>query len=696
MGSVIADTVSGQNAVMVGTGATFASGSLTLPGTTTGNQTPTAISAYVDLPNGLISSKTNFTLEIWATPVAARNWQRLFDFGRMDLSGNPAAQGTGAAPGKILPTATAAPGSSIASSDDVMLAINRGASPDTQRLVGRLDGATPFEGDTGLALPVGVQYHFVIKFTDTPTGGQIAWYLNGALATTTNVSFHLSSIEDVNNWLGRSQFSAPDSLANIIYNEVRLYNHAMSAAEITASRDAGPNPAYPLPVPANDAITMHRGQKARIDVLANDTGGIINPTSVTILQLPQFGTAVPDNMGKILYTQTGGSPASDSFTYQVSGPGGNSSPATVAITFSNVLRVTNGSFNVPSTPPPVSIQSIDAFPGLTFIAPTSLVTPPGDAQRLFVCTKGGTLVVIPNVTSATPTSSNSLTLSAAVGGLFNGRSPSEALSTSSEQGFLGLAFHPNFASNGYCYIFYSVTVSGATYERVSRLTLNNPTSATPTVNLGSEVILLQQLDDYINHNGGDLHFGPDGYLYISLGDEGSQRDNGFNSQRIDKDYFSGILRIDVNLEGDEITGGNPADPDDANLPPNTHAAVPLYGGKPAYEVPADNPFVGATTFNGLAVSPSSVRSEFWAVGLRNPWRFSFDTNGELWCGDVGGDLREEVNIITRGGNYGWVYREGKVTGPYATSSPQHAAPPAGFTSLDPLHEYNHGYSVTQG
>ncbi len=697
-GSVIADSVSGQNAVIVGNGASFNSGSLTLPGTTTGNQTPATISAYIDLPNGLLSSKTNFTLEIWATPVADKYWQRLADFGRMDLTGNPAVQGTGAAPGEILSTATVAPGTGTAASDNLMLAINRGGLANNQQLQGQLDGGTQSSNITALPLPLGVgvpYHHFVIKFTDSPTGGQIAWYFNGTLATTVGVNFHLSSIEDVNNWLGRSQYSG-DSQSNVIYNEVRLYNHAMSQAEITASLAAGPNPAYPLPVTANDAVTMHRGQKARIAVLANDTGGLINPTSVTILQAPQFGTAVPDSTGKILYTQTGGIPASDSFTYQVSGPGGTSSPATVAITFANTLRVANGSLNVPSTPPPVSIQAIDAFPGLAFTTPTCLATPPGDTQRLFVCTKGGTLSVIPNVTAATPASSSLLSLSAAAGGLFNGRLPAESLATASEQGFLGLAFHPNFASNGYCYIFYSVTVSGPTYERVSRLTLSNPTAAVPTVNLSSELILIQQLDDFTNHNGGDLHFGPDGYLYISLGDEGDQKDNGFNSQRIDKDYFSGLLRIDVNLEGDEIAGGNPAAPDDANLPPNTHASIPLYGGKPAYEVPVDNPFVGATSFNGLAVTPSAVRSEFWAVGLHNPWRFSFDTNGELWCGDVGGELREEVNVITRGGNYGWVYREGTTTGPYLTSNPPHAAPPIGFTPLDPLFDYTHGTGPAQG
>src|SRR3954462_10214922 len=95
------------------------------------------------------------------------------------------------------------------------------------------------------------------------------------------------------------------------------------------------------------------------------------------------------------------------------------------------------------------------------------------------------------------------------------------------------------------------------------------------------------------------------------------------------------------------------------MPPNAHASV--HAG--TYTIPADNPFVGATTFNGAAIAPSAVRTEWWAVGLRNPWRMSFDTDGRLWCADVGLSTREELNLITRGANYGWQYREGLTAGP---------------------------------
>ncbi len=110
-----------------------------------------------------------------------------------------------------------------------------------------------------------------------------------------------------------------------------------------------------------------------------------------------------------------------------------------------------------------------------------------------------------------------------------------------------------------------------------------------------------------------MHFGPDGYLYVSLGDEGRQNDQFNNSQKIASDFFSGLLRIDV-------------DKKEGSLEPNPHASVPTDNGIARYSVPADNPYVGITTFNGSAVTPSAVRTEFWAVGMRNPWRFSFHGN----------------------------------------------------------------------
>lgn len=666
-GTTIPDPISNSPAtVWSGTAAanlgTFNGASLLLPGATTGNQAPANLSAYIDLPNGIVSSKTNFSLEIWATPVSIKNWQRLFDFGRTDLSGNAAAQGAGAAAGEILPTATTAPGAT-ASSDDLMLAINRGTAGNTQRFAARLNGAAELQSDTAAALGTGSESHFVVTFTDGvgsygSSGGRMAWYRNGALVTTLDVNFHLNSIEDVNNWLGRSQY-AGDSNANIRYNEVRVYDHAMSATEVSASFAAGSDPAAPVAVA--DAVTMHRNQKARIAVLANDSniGGV---PKVVIEQAPQYGTAVVDSLGKVLYTHTTGSPSSDTFTYRVTSAGGVSSTATVTITFSNSLRLANSTLNVPSSPPPTNYQLNNAFGSLSFTQPTCLASPPASTTQLFVCEKTGALKLVPDVTATTPSSTTIMTL---------------GVSSSGEQGLLGLAFHPSYATNGYFFVFYSITVSGTTYERVSRFTMANPTSASPSLVGGSERILIQQADQADNHNGGDLHFGPDGYLYVSLGDEGGQNDQFNNSQRIDLDFFSGLLRIDV-------------DKKQGSLEPNAHAAVPTDNGIARYSVPPDNPYVGITTFNGSAVTPSAVRTEFWAVGLRNPWRFSFDTTGELWLADVGQNVYEEVDLITRGGNYGWAWREGLHAGPKSAQTV------AGVTLQDPLYEYVHGSSTFQG
>jgi uncharacterized repeat protein (TIGR03806 family) len=345
------------------------------------------------------------------------------------------------------------------------------------------------------------------------------------------------------------------------------------------------------------------------------------------------------------------------------------------------LRQPNPALNVPASPPATTLQLVDAFPGLSFTEPVCLASPPGDKQRLFVCERVGRIWVIPDVTAASPSKVLFLDLAT----LLDVR-PNEALRTNdAELGLLGLAFHPQYATNRHFYVAYSVNIgaSGNLYDRLSRFSTQagNPAAADTT----SELVYLDQRDNAGNHNGGDLHFGPDGYLYYSMGDEGGQADVQLNAQRIDKDFFSAIMRLDV-------------DKREGNLEPNAHpnpnasvpqlAAIKLDGGLARYSVPADNPFVGASSFNGQAVDALYVRSEFWAVGLRNPWRFSFDPlTGDLWCGDVGGFAREEINRIDKGGNYGWVYREGSFEGPW--DEVPHPPPPAGFTPLDPVYHYPH-------
>ncbi|MFN5842117.1 MAG: PQQ-dependent sugar dehydrogenase, partial [Bacteroidota bacterium] len=174
-----------------------------------------------------------------------------------------------------------------------------------------------------------------------------------------------------------------------------------------------------------------------------------------------------------------------------------------------------------------------------------------------------------------------------------------------ERGLLGLAFHPNYAQNGYLYINYTRTVNGQLKSFISRYSVfaNNPNKADSLSAL--EILSFNQ--PYSNHNGGCLAFGPDGYLYIGTGDGGSGNDPQGNGQKLNT-YLAKMLRIDVD-------NGSP------------------------YVVPSDNPFVGT----------ANVNPEIWAYGLRNPWRFSFDRiNGNLWIADVGQNNYEEVNVHYNG------------------------------------------------
>lgn len=322
-----------------------------------------------------------------------------------------------------------------------------------------------------------------------------------------------------------------------------------------------------------------------------------------------------------------------------------------------LTREANNSLNLPINPPSYSYQMVPAFTGLRFIDPVAMATPPGETNRLFIVEKSGLIQLIADLSQPTKTVFLDI---------------SDNTRNEGESGALGLAFHPNYAENGYFFVFYSA-IEGRSqlHNRLSRFKVDptNPNRALSE----SETILFSQEDQASNHNGGDIHFGPDGYLYVSLGDEGGGNDNYNNSQLINKDFFAGILRIDVDERPE-------------NLLPNTHPAV-----RGSYRVPADNPFVGVTRFNNLPVNAESVRTEFWAVGLRNPWRMTFDpATGRLVTGDVGQSAREEINLIEKGGNYGWAFREGTIAGP--------KAPTRGFSSINPIFEYGRsdGVSVTGG
>jgi len=233
-----------------------------------------------------------------------------------------------------------------------------------------------------------------------------------------------------------------------------------------------------------------------------------------------------------------------------------------------------------------------------------------------------------------------------------------------ERGLLGLAFHPDYATNGRLFVFYTAPkgpdtpteFDSQTHVSEFRVSADDPDRA----DAANERVLLTIDKPQFNHNGGQLAFGPDGYLYIAVGDGGGANDVGIghtadlgNGQ--DKTTLRGkLLRIDVDQ-------GDP------------------------YGIPADNPFVDDAT----------ARPEIWALGLRNPWRFSFDSGGarRLFVGDAGQDLFEEVDIIERGGNYGWNVKEGThCFAPVEPGSPPATCPSVdadGDPLVDPIIEYPH-------
>ena len=221
-----------------------------------------------------------------------------------------------------------------------------------------------------------------------------------------------------------------------------------------------------------------------------------------------------------------------------------------------------------------------------------------------------------------------------------------------EEGFLGLAFHPKYKENGEFFVYY--TNKAKKHQNVVsrfRVSADDPNKADPA----SEEQLLVFDKPFWNHDGGTICFGPDGYLYIAHGDGGLGNDPFGNGQNLNT-LLGKVLRIDVDHKDE---GKN-------------------------YAIPKDNPFV----------KEKGARGEIWAYGLRNIWRMAFDREtGLLWAADVGQDIWEEIDIIVKGGNYGWNSREGKHS--FAKSKvPSEARPDL----IDPIWEYNHdiGKSITGG
>jgi glucose/arabinose dehydrogenase len=263
--------------------------------------------------------------------------------------------------------------------------------------------------------------------------------------------------------------------------------------------------------------------------------------------------------------------------------------------------------------------------------PLAIVTPPDGSGRLFVATQDGRIWVVSNGAVAAKPMLD-------IGG---------RITSGGERGLLGIAVHPRFPSDPRVFVDYT-DLNGNTVVASFRL---DPADAA-RLDPGSERIIFTTAQPFPNHNGGALLFGPDGDLYISLGDGGSGGDPLGNGQRLDT-TLGKILRIDVD---------HPSD------------------GR-AYGIPAGNPFVG----------DSSARPEIWLYGLRNPWRISFDrANGDLWIGDVGQDKWEEVDVARAGAgglNFGWNRMEG-----LHCFAPANGCEITGLTL--PVAEYGHGPECT--
>jgi len=296
-----------------------------------------------------------------------------------------------------------------------------------------------------------------------------------------------------------------------------------------------------------------------------------------------------------------------------------------------------------------------------FTSPVALVPAPDDSGRLFVVDRPGQIIII--------TADGQIMEEP----FLNIQDSLVALEGDyDERGLLGMAFHPDYANNGRFYVYYSAPLRAdapADWDHTSHLSeftvsADNADAADPA----SERLLMQVDQPQSNHNAGSLAFGPDGYLYIPLGDGGSADDNdighvddwyevnaGGNGQDLAQNLLGSILRIDVDNEGAD--------------------------GQP-YAIPEDNPFVGV-----------EGAEEVWAIGFRNPYRMSFDMGGDnaLFVGDAGQNLWEEVSIVESGGNYGWNVKEG--TSCFSTENPDQSLEecPAedadGRPLIDPVIQY---------
>ncbi len=308
-----------------------------------------------------------------------------------------------------------------------------------------------------------------------------------------------------------------------------------------------------------------------------------------------------------------------------SGGGGSSSPDDVGI----AARVVVPPLPLPTgLPQPSPVQLEVAFPALVFDRPVAFAAAPDGSGRVFVVEQPGRIRVFANDPAVTVTR------------VFLDIRP--VVQFGGEEGLLGFACHPDFATNGFFYVYYTRGTPRRSVLSRFHVSAGDPDAADPA----SEVVLMEIPQPFSNHNGGCLAFGPDGKLYVSSGDGGNANDPFDNAQSL-TNLLGKVLRLE-----------------------------------PDGSIPADNPFVGT----------AGARGEIWAYGLRNPWRMSFDrANGTLWLGDVGQGAEEEIDIVERGANHGWRVYEG-----FRSNVNPAALPASDFVA--PVHSYGRdiGASITGG
>lgn len=312
--------------------------------------------------------------------------------------------------------------------------------------------------------------------------------------------------------------------------------------------------------------------------------------------------------------------------------------------------------NFPTNAPSLGYQFVPAFPTVSTADPYGPQFISTRGNQVYWCSRDQKVGIITNLASPTRTLFLDNQANAFAG---------------ADSGMPSLVQHPTQPSRWFSFSAEREVANGAT-NIIDTLREWKADSSNPNRILGiaSSRALIRQPDRSSEHLGGAMVFGNDGYLYLTTSDEGGQGDPYRNSQRIDGAFFGAVLRIDVD--------GRPG-----NLPPNPHQSI-----VGQYWIPSDNPFIGATSFNGSAVDSSKVRTEFWMVGMRNPNTMQIDRQtGRMFIGDVGGSRWESVQEVVRGANAGWAATEGPDITAFPTGSLTLQRPPQGYRA--PLWTYPH-------